>query len=137
MGEAAGAVGRLRSRVWMFMNNPIRVGMLASSRLARERGSAALLRRASSTESTRSPRDINFLSIVEAIEGSLESAEVEGSGVDEPRDAARPTRPELLWVELVRRSSSAPAETTLEDVCGDATREAVRHSTAKAHAERT
>jgi Rrf2 family protein len=85
----------------------------------------------------RSPRDISLLSVVEAVEGPIESSELGGSGTDGSGDPAYPYRPEFLWVELARGFSSVLAETTLEDVCREAAREVVRHSAAKVHTDQT
>lgn len=130
MGEAAGAVGRLRSRVWMLMNNPVREGMLASSRLSRERGSSLVASYHSPAESVlQGERPLpsgHRLAVHRRGDRRFDrTRKGGGSGADGPCDAACPTRPELLWFEPARRFSSALAETTLEDVRGKATREAV------------
>lgn len=81
---------------------------------------------------TRSPRDIDLLSIVEAVEGPIRPADPAYSAVGGVCNAGRSYRPEFLWLELGRRFSGVLAETTLEDLCRQATHRAVRRAGAAA-----
>ena len=83
----------------------------------------------------RSPRDIDLLSIVEAVEGPIEPADPACSTIGGVRDAEHSYRPEFLWLELGRRFSGVLAQTTLEDLCRQAAQEAVRRADAEVHTD--
>lgn len=74
----------------------------------------------------RPAREITLRDVVEAVEGPLDGG---GPGAPGRRGAGpAPYRPDFLWPQLADRIGAALAETTLEALCRDAARAAVRRA---------
>ena len=78
----------------------------------------------------RPPSEITLRDIVEAVEGPLER--VLGAGPP-PQSRPIPYRPGFLWDALASRLGEALGETTLESVCREAARGAVKRAHADSH----
>lgn len=72
----------------------------------------------------RSPADIDLRQVVEAVEGPLAGDAEWGADAGE----VRANRPDFLWAELAEGFSGVLAGTTLETLCREAARAAVRRS---------
>ena len=78
----------------------------------------------------RPPSEITLRDIVEAVEGPLER--VLGAGPP-AQSRSIPYRPGFLWDALASRLGEALGETTLESVCREAARGAVKRAHADSH----
>lgn len=72
----------------------------------------------------RSPAEINLRQVVEAVEGPLAEDEEWGTGDAE----VRASRPDFLWPEIAEGFGNVLGGTTLEMLCREAARSAVRRS---------
>ena len=77
----------------------------------------------------RPPSEIDIRDVVEAVEGPLAE---HVAGPPQP-DGAVPHRPAFLWSQLADRFGDVLAETTLESLCREAARSAVKRAQSDAH----
>jgi Rrf2 family protein len=81
----------------------------------------------------RAPREITLRDIVEAIEGPLDRSLVPGADGRGRRPADGAFRPAFLWRGVAQRVGDGLESTTLEDLCREAARRAVRRADADSH----
>jgi len=78
----------------------------------------------------RAPREITLRDVVEAVEGPLQRSLVPGPDGSARRSAHRPA---FLWEEVAEKLGRGLAATSLEDLCREAARRAVRRADADSH----
>ncbi|MBW2275340.1 MAG: Rrf2 family transcriptional regulator [Deltaproteobacteria bacterium] len=80
----------------------------------------------------RPPKEITLLDVVEAVEGSMDSA-VGGLAGEGAEGGPESYRPDFLWRTLSERFAGVLGETSLDDLCRSAGETAVRRSDAESY----
>lgn len=96
------------------------------------------LRRAQLVEARRGPKggfrlarpaaEITLRDVVEAVEGPIGGTSARAATARRPPEAASPYQPTFLWAPLSERLAAALSELTVERLCRDAARAAVRRA---------